>query len=133
MNQSLEPSNGEQRQRVITRRYEFTGPYAGFWVDLDADPTMATFEDFSNVKGTDYGRVLAALTVASNVTDRAGAPLDLCAAESWRQVNRGLVEQAYGFVGDLFTPLAAKTTSSPTPSSSETNTEAAASPGATSA
>jgi len=125
----------DQAQRVITKRYEFTGPYEGFWIDLDADPTMGTFEDFSNLKGTtDYGRVLARLTVASNVTDRAGEPLDLTLAASWRNANRGLVEQAYGFVADLFAPFAAKTTSSPTTSSSETSTEASSqSPGATSA
>src|SRR5206468_6777500 len=110
-------------QRVIPKRYEFTGPYEGFWIDLDADPTTGTFEDFANIKGgADYGRVLAALTVASNVTDRAGEALDLSLAASWRNVNRGLVEQAYGFVADLFAPFVAKTTSSPTISTTPTST-----------
>src|SRR5438309_1502660 len=122
-------------QRVITKRYQFTGPYEDLWIDLDADPTMATFESFQSLDKNDYGRALALLTVASNVTDRAGEPLDLTVAENWRKVNRGLVEQSYKFMEDLFAPFAVKTTSSAITSNGETSTPAATStsPGDTSA
>lgn len=102
---------------IRTAHCELQGDYAGFWLEIRANPPLRVLEDFAP---GDFGRQIAALaelTRASNFVDEHDAPIDLTTVAGWREMPSDLLNEVAARITEVLTLPKVSSNGSATPSS----------------
>lgn len=102
---------------VRTARLELKDDYAGFWLEVNANPPMSVFEEFASENITRVIAAIATMTRASNLVDHNDDPVDLSTVEGWRKMPQGLLGEVASRLQEAFSAPKASATGSTTPSS----------------
>ncbi len=97
--------------KIPTRRYDMTGRYEGFWIEIRWDvDAQRRFEAARAKNRASRGGItmresfdlFESMTVASNFTDHNNRPLDLTTHEGWQHVPMSIIRDlVHARVSDL--------------------------------